>query len=164
MADRGLNQVTLTGFAGLAACVSSKCTPVQAEASWNVLASLTAPELAAPFPTGTRGPIRESQAATAAAWVGSDLQGGEGQKYFNVVAKSLRDQRLIAEIPVPGHAEFRRALSKGLTKTLTGSTPPAEALKDVAAEWRDIAKRQNLANTVSIRDCYRAVLGLLPGK
>lgn len=164
LADRGVNQVTLTGFAGLAACVSSKCTAQQAEASWNVLATLAAPEFAATFPPGTRGPCRESHVTNAATWIGSDLQSDEGQKYFNVVAKSLRDQGLVAEIPVPGHAEFRRALTKGLTKTISGSAPATDVLRDVAEEWRDIIKRQNLANSVSVRDCYRAVLGLPPGR
>lgn len=160
IADGGVNQVTLAGFAGLAAGVSARSSQVQAEAAWNLLAALTQGNLAVPFPPGTQGPCRESEAANAAAWVGTGLQGTESQRYLSVVAKSLRDKRVVAELPVPGHTEFRRALASAVTAALASQAESQPALAAAAQEWRLLIKDLDKTATISISDTYRASLGI----
>jgi len=95
-----------------------------------------------------------------ANWTGDELQDAERYKYLNAVSQTLRDTRLVTEMPVPGHAEFREALRDGVTSVLSGMAEPEPALKSVATRWQTIAKRRGGA--WKIRDAYRASLGLSP--
>jgi ABC-type glycerol-3-phosphate transport system substrate-binding protein len=153
-----VNYVPLCGFGGLCAAVSARSSPSEQEAAWHLLNTLIGETLSSAFPAATRTPCRESHVAQPAGWTGDELHDAERYKYLNAVSQSLRDTRLVAELPVPGHAEFRRALTEGLTSALSGQAGPEPALKAVAARWRTIADRHGGASKV--RDAYRVSLGL----
>jgi ABC-type glycerol-3-phosphate transport system substrate-binding protein len=159
LADKGIQQVTLCGFAGLAVAASSRNSVVETEASWNALARVRGSNYVSGFPAGVVGLCRESQLQNSAEAVGPGLEGAEAAVYANTVAASLRDLRLVAELPVAGRAEFRDHLSRALSKCLTGKQTPEEALHEAGQAWRDVVNRLGAA---TIRNNYRASLGLSP--
>jgi multiple sugar transport system substrate-binding protein len=158
-ADGKVNQVTLSGFGGLCAGVSSASTPLQAQAAWNVLATLSLDNIENAFPGAAKSPSRQSQLAKPAAWVGEELTADEAQRYLETAAASLRDTRLVPELPVVGHAQFRAALTEQLGEVLAGRAEPQTALSATAEKWRQIA---NDLGREKVRDSYRRSLGLRP--
>ena len=150
------NFVTLTGFSGLCAGIPSGTSAEQAGAALNLLKTLLLDE-STPFPPGARSPCWESQAQDAAAWTGKQLSGAEAGKYLAETAKSLRSRQQISELPVLGHAEFRAALTAGLTACLEKNQPPLEALQGVATEWQALLKKLGPTPVLS---SYRSALGL----
>ena len=131
---------------------------MQAEAAWNALTALCGPEMIATLPPGARSPCRESLASPA-AWVGRELQGSEAQEYLNAVGRSLRDLRVVAEIPVIGRSRFRQSLTDGLGKVLAKQEEPKAALESIAMQWRKHAVETGLEK---LRDNYRSMMSLPP--
>ncbi len=158
-ADKGIHQVTLCGFAGLAVGASSRNTPLQSEAAWNALRRVGGLNLTSGFPAGVVGLCRESQVQNPGNAIGIGLEGDEIMAYAGVVAEALRDTRLVAELPVAGRVEFRKALARSLEAPLSGSQTSEEALQGIAQEWRAIVNRIGAAK---FRDNYRLNLGLSP--
>lgn len=152
----GINQVTLTAFAGWMAGVSVGSSESPA-AAWNLLSSLTAPDASITFPPGTRSLCRYSQVADVSALITSELTTGEAQSYGNAVAESLSDTRVVAELPMVGRVALRRALTQGLTKVLEGTAEPEVALQGVAAAWREISDQ---TDSDRLMKSYRQSLGL----
>lgn len=158
-ADKGTHQVTLCGFAGLAIAASSRNSPVETAAAWNALAKVRGQTFASGFPAGIVGLCRESQLQNPAGAVGGDLDGDEAAACAAAIAQSLRDARLVAELPVPGRAEFLTALAKAVTPALAGTQSPEEALTEAADAWRMILDK---LGKEQIRDAYRVNIGLSP--
>jgi multiple sugar transport system substrate-binding protein len=159
LADKGVQHVTLCGFAGLAIGASSQNTPLQTEAAWNAFARLRGRDFTSGFPPGIAGLCRESQLANPADVVGPGLEAAEPEAYANAVAGSLRDLRLVAELPVAGRLEFRNSLTAAVGAVLSGSQSPDQALQQAGREWREIVDKIGAAR---IRDNYRLSLGLRP--
>jgi len=80
----------------------------------------------------------------------------EATAYANAVAQSLRDTRLVADLPVIGRRQFRETLSRPLAAAIDDSATPEQALQSAAREWREIIARLGPAK---LRDSYRASLG-----
>src|SRR5260370_13946611 len=104
-AEKGAYRVTLCGFAGWGIAASAAAQPREVEASWNALAKVRGRDGVSSFPAGVVGLCRESQLSNLAAIVGTGLEGEEATAYVNAVAQSLRDPRLVAELPVTGRDE-----------------------------------------------------------
>jgi ABC-type glycerol-3-phosphate transport system substrate-binding protein len=147
----------LCGFSGLAIGASSQNTTLQTEAAWNALAKVRGREFTSGFPPGITGLCRESQLLNPADAVGPGLEGPEVEAYATAVAASLRDLRLVAELPVTGRIEFRNSLAAAVEAALTGSQTPEQALQQAGREWREIVDK---IGTARIRDNYRLSLGL----
>jgi hypothetical protein len=152
-----VNHVTLTGFAGLCAGVPQGTTAEQSAAALNLLSSLLLGNVTT-APGAITSLCRESQTLDAATWVGKDVSAAEAGKYVSIVARSLRDRQQVGELPVLGHAEFRAALTTGLTAALERNLPPAEALNGIAEEWQKILKQ---LGTEPVLTSYRNALGLI---
>jgi len=159
LADKGIQQVTLCGFAGLAIGASSQNTALQTEASWNALAKVGGRDFMSGFPPGITGLCRESQLQNPGDLVGPGLEFPEAEAYANAVAASLRDVRLVAELPVTGRIRFRDSLAAAIGACLKGAQTPQEALQQAGREWRQIVEEIGAAR---IRDNYRLSLGLRP--
>jgi multiple sugar transport system substrate-binding protein len=158
-AEKGVQRVTLCGFAGWAVAASAAGSPREIEASWNALARVRGRDGVSGFPAGIIGLCRESQLSNPAAVVGTGLDGEEASAYANAVAQSLRDLGLVAELPVTGRDEFRSALATAILNALSGSQTPEQALQEVSRAWREIIARIGAAK---VRDSYRVNLGLSP--
>jgi multiple sugar transport system substrate-binding protein len=153
------SHVSYTGFAGLCAGIPRLGTadkPVQTEAALNLLASLLH-EADSTFPAGSRSLVRESDVTNAGAWGGTELTAEEAGSYMASVARGLRDRQQVSELPVVGHAQFRDALTKGLTATLENNVPPSESLKQVSAAWQEIMQK---VGRDEVLKSYRRALGL----
>jgi hypothetical protein len=84
----------------------------------------------------------------------------DGQdQYIAAVTSSLRSSRIVAELPVPGHARFRALLTQRLTEVLEDGRAPQEALQDLAGDWRRLISE---ADGSSVLNTYRWCLGLSP--
>ena len=157
-----VNHVTLTGFAGLAVGVSATSQPKQAEAAWNLAVTLAVERATSAFPNAAQSPCRQSQRGTALKWVGPNLSESEAQGYVGVVASSLRDTRLVVELPVVGRALYRQHLSDGIGQALAGELKAQDALREVAKQWRAVTARiiQETGDEHAVRDSYRRSLNL----
>jgi ABC-type glycerol-3-phosphate transport system substrate-binding protein len=158
-ADKGIQQVTLCSFSGMAIAASSRNSQLQTEAGWNALVAVAGRNMTAGFPAGVIGICRESQIQNPGETVGAELGGEEALAYAEAVGQSLRDPRVVSELPVAGRAEFRRALAASLGGALDGSQTAEAALQAAAREWRSIIERLGAAK---VRDDYRSNLGLSP--
>jgi multiple sugar transport system substrate-binding protein len=158
-AEKGVQRVTLCGFAGWAIAASSASSPRETEASWNALAKVRGRDGVSGFPAGVVGLCRESQLSNPAAIAGTGLAGEEATAYVNAVAQSLRDLQLVAELPAAGRDDFRSALARAITEALSGSQPAEQALQKASRAWHEIIARIGAAN---VRDSYRVNLGLSP--
>jgi ABC-type glycerol-3-phosphate transport system substrate-binding protein len=159
LTDKGTQRVTLCGFSGLAVAASSRNSTAQTEASWNALARVRGQNFVSGFPAGIVGLCRESQLQNPAEAAGPGLEAAEAEAYAGAVAASLRDARLVAELPVAGRVEFRNCLARVLSSCLAGSQTAEEALQEAGRGWREIVERIGAAK---IRNNYRASLGLSP--
>jgi hypothetical protein len=158
-AEKGVQRVTLCGFAGWAVAASSAGSPREIEASWNALARVRGRDGVSGFPAGIVGLCRESQLSNPAAVVGTGLDGEEASVYADALAQSLRDLRLVAELPVTRRDEFRSALATAISEALSGSQTAEQALQGASRAWREIIARIGAA---IVRDSYRVNLGLSP--
>ena len=155
-----VNRTTLTAFSGLCAGVSAGQTPDGRNAGWNLLRTLVIPQnIESAIPPAARSFCREGDVNFATGWVGEDLAPAEKQLYFFVVAESLRDRQLIAELAVVGRLQFRRALTDGLGSVLSGESSPAETLESVARKWRAISGEIGVRRVLN---SYRNSLNLPP--
>ncbi len=155
--DKGVSHVTLTAFSGWGIGASSASSRVQIEAAWNALLKVGGPDLDSGFPPAVIGLCRESQLQSGSYGPGRNADGASS--FANSVAQSLRDSRLVAELPIARRYEFRLALTRSLGTAIEGSKSPEEALQGTAAEWREIIARIGQSRH---RDNYRASLGLSP--
>jgi multiple sugar transport system substrate-binding protein len=158
VADKGINRVTLTAFSGWGVGASARNSVLQTEAGWNALARICGDNLTSGFPTGIVELCRESQLQSAGV-VNSKLESREAIMYAQAVAQSLRDTRLVADLPVKGRRLFRETLTHALLAAIDESATPEQALHAAARDWREIVGQLGAA---SVRDSYRASLGLSP--
>lgn len=158
LADKSINRVTLTGFSGWGVGTSARCSVLQAEASWNALIKLCSSSLTTGFPPGIVGLCRESQLQSAGG-LETHLEARDAILYANAVAQSLRDTRLVADVPMIGRRQFRQSLASALTSAIGGSETSELALQTAARDWREIIGKIGAAK---VRDSYRVTLGLSP--
>ena len=157
--EKGIQRVTLCGFTGWAVATSSASSPREREASWHALSKVHGRDGVSGYPAGIIGLCRESQLANPAACAGYELSADETAAWAEAVAQSLRDLRLVAELPVAGRDDFRSALAESIAPALSGTQTAEQALQEVSRRWRDIVARVGAA---SVRDSYRMNLGLSP--
>jgi multiple sugar transport system substrate-binding protein len=159
--DRGreTNYATLAPVGGLAIGVSKSTPEKTAEAAWNLVAFLTADRYEQALATVAKSACRESQVAKGVDWLGAELHTDELYGYLAVTAESLRPTNPSPELPLIARAEFRQALTDGISAALDGKVQPDAALKGVAERWQAISARIGVEK---IRDSYRAGLGISP--
>ncbi len=155
-----VNRAGVVGFAGTFAGVSAAAKPLESQAAWNLLEVLLEPANAPlAFPGAMRGPCRTSAVGTPSEFVSRGLTASEAIEYVSAIEQTLRDPKLVAALPVPGHADFMASLSKGLTRALAGDEPSETILRDIEREWTALVDRLGRDR---IRDTYRRTLGLRP--
>lgn len=157
--DADANHATLAPIGGLAITVP-KATPAErAEAAWNLVTFLSVDRFQQALANVPKSVCRESQLAKAVDWIGPELRTDELYGYLAVTSESLRTTNLSPELPVIGRAEFRKALTEGLTAALEKKATPEAALKEVADRWKAISAGFGVER---IRDSYRDCIGLSP--
>jgi hypothetical protein len=81
----------------------------------------------------------------------------EALDYVRAAGDSLRDGRVVAELPVIGRQRFRDALTAALGPALSGESQPQAALSAAANRWREITAELGPEN---VRKSYRRSLNL----
>lgn len=153
------HRVTLAGYAGLCAVVSSKTNEGTRPVAWSLATSLTLDENAM-MPAGTLSATRETDLGRGDQVVGPELNAQERGGYLDVVAKSLRDRQFALEMPVPGREKFLAALNKHLTAGLGDlKVTPEQVVQQVEGDWKKLVEEVGVKQ---VRDCSRIVLGLRP--
>jgi hypothetical protein len=158
LAGKGVNYVTLTAFAGYGVGAAAGNSVLQTEAGWNALVKVCRADLSSDFPPGVVGLCRESQLQNTGI-VESGLAGHEERLYANAVAQSLRDTRLVADLPLVARRQFRQALARALASARDDWESPEQVLQGAARDWREIIGQLGVAK---VRDGYRVSLGLSP--
>jgi multiple sugar transport system substrate-binding protein len=157
--EKGVQRVTLCGFAGWAVAASSASAPREIQASWNALAKVRGRDGVSGYPAGIVGLCRESQLSNPAAVAGAGLSADETAAWADAVSQGLRDLRLVVELPVTGREDFRSALAAAIAPALSGAQAAEPALEEATRLWREIITRLGAA---AVRDSYRINLGLSP--
>lgn len=154
--EAGPNFVTLTGFSGTCAALPKNDSPVTTEAVANLWQTLLQ-DSAAPLPPGLLGPTRELHTGEGGMFLGAELSPSEAGQYLAAVAKSLRDEHLILELPCVGREKFRAALTAELTTALNDPAQADGMLARTAAQWKTLLQELGVE---AVRDSYRRALGL----
>lgn len=158
--DKGVNAPALCGFAGLAAAVVLPAKHLEEPAAFNFLGSVcSTSQFEQAFATIPKGPVRESQSATAPAWFGPELSTAEADQYCDAVAQSLRDPQVVFELPVAGAEEFRTAGSNCLGTLLKGEASVEQCLNAMQQAFEAIVERHGAD---VMRDSHRRGLGMPP--
>jgi len=154
--ESAASHIPFTGFAGLCAGIPSSTSAKEADAALNLLSALIH-EADSSFPSGSRSPVREADMTNRGAWVGQELSAEEAGDYVATVARCLRDRQQVSELPVIGHAEFRAALTRGISQAIEANRPATEALSSVSDEWNQILTKLGQERVLT---SYRRALGL----
>ena len=159
--DEPINRCTLTAFDGLCAGVSADASQLEQRAAWELLVQIAVEtrKLTHVFPPQTRSLCRESQLSMPDLWTTEDLSSDEADQVVKAIAASLRDTRLVAELPVAGRTRFRAALSSGIGRFLADEATAEDSLKQVADEWRIISAD---IGAETVLNSYRSSIGLSP--
>ncbi len=139
-----VNVAGVAGSDGWAMAVSSRCTPDEATAAWNLLGTIALGHLSDAFPGAMRGVCRISQQSNAAEWLTGELTPGEAQQAAAAIADTLDDAALAFDLPVIESERYRAALAEQLGRFLFTQQEPspgaAQALSNVAGSWNEISK------------------------
>ena len=154
------SRTTLCGFGGLCVGVAALANDVEAQAAWNLLATIAVENTNAAFPEATKSMCRQSQRDVAVMWLGDELTNDERQQYLDVVTESLNDRNLVAELPILKRDQFQLTLTHGISDVLASKKSPQESLDNVASKWREIVGSNDDADQVL--NSYRHSLGLPP--
>lgn len=154
------NRVTLIGFRGLAACVSSEAAEPAQRTAWRVWSAFDSQDAAtADGESMMHRLCRTSLAAAATPNPPAHWPAGEWREYVQAVTTSLDATRTAFDLPFPRRAEFRRRLTDRLSEAIDGTRPSADALEQAAHDWQALCDElgaRRVLNTV------RACSGLSP--
>ncbi len=159
-----LNRPTLvdwggTGFGGAVAGVVAGGEGVANDAALHFLASVVVATGGKTVPKELRGAVRQSQLDSPEDFASIDWPSYSVPQVVAAGAASLGRDNIVCELPVPGRAMFRTALSRALEKALTSDADSAELLKDVETEWARIVAEIGIDK---MRSAYRESLGFRP--
>jgi multiple sugar transport system substrate-binding protein len=147
----------ICGFEGMAIGVDAPAGGGRNAAAWNLLATLAGDHFGSNWASLPKSPCRESQVGTATGWNESGLTVEEASQAVDATAQSLRDDQLVADLPIPSAADFHRVTDETIGKVLQSELDPAGAVQHLQAAFEQIVSRIGAA---SIRADYRRGLGL----
>jgi len=146
----------LCGFDGSALGIGKPATG-SPDAAGNLLTVLAGEQFENNWASLPKSVCRESQVSFAASWHETGLMIEESSQGVDETAQSLRDVQLVADLPIEGAQEFRKAVELSLGKVVTGDMDPDTAIQAMQADFKEILSRRP-ANF--IRSAYRKGLGL----
>lgn len=153
--DGRVNRVTLVGFEGLAACVSSRVPAPARHTAWRVWSAFDAHDAATADGTVLmRRLCRTSVAASAAPNPPPDWRTSEWREYVRAVTVALDGARTAFDLPFPRRAEFRRRLTARLTAAIDGTVSPTESLQQTADDWQALCQELGVRRVLNTaRQC-----------
>lgn len=153
--DGAPNRVTLVGFGGLAACVSSRVAEPARRTAWRVWLEFDAHDA-----TTADGALlmhrlcRASIAVSAAPNPPSDWRTSEWRDYVKAVTVALDGTRTAFDLPFPHRAEFRGRLTTRLSEAIEGTTSAAEALERTSGDWQALCEELGIRRVLNTaRQC-----------
>ncbi len=147
----------LCGFDGMTIGVSLPNASSKASVAWHLLSTLTGEQFESNWASLPKSPCRESQTGTASSWNESGLTIEESGRAIDATALMLRDNQLVADLPLPDAAEFRAVTEETIGKLLKAELDPATTIRQLHAEFEQIVSR---IGADMIRADYRRGLGL----
>ena len=153
-----INFVTFQGFNGHVLVV-----PIAAEnpeAAWSLISYLAAPEVRAQAMTeGYLGvdPSSYSQLEAVDKWVEAGMDEESAMGYLAMIRDALENPNSIADLRLPGFAQYQDAIELAVSLALSGQATPQEALDQAATEWNNITERIGREQQLQL---YRESLGL----
>ena len=101
--------------------------------------------------------FRESHLDSPADWVEKGVSPGAAVEYGTLTEQTLRRERRLFCLRIPGRDEYLAALDKAVHAAVSEDQSPQEALAGAAAEWTEITERLGTEGQLS---AYRGSLGL----
>ena len=126
-------------------------------AAWHLLSNLVGESFESNWAALPKSVCRESQTSTATSWYETGLTVEEMSRSVDASALTLRDGQLVADIPVPEAAEFRKVTSSVLGKLLAAELDPAQMCQQLQSEFEQIVTR---IGAEKLKADYRRGLGL----
>ena len=156
-AQSGVHAPSLCAFDGMALGVSLPQESGGESAAWHLMSTLAGEEFESNWASLPKSPCRESQVGTAASWQDAGLTSEEASQAVDAAAQMLRDNQLVADLPIPNSGEFRRVTQQVLGKVLKQELDPASAIRELQTEFQRLAQQ---AGFEKVRADNRRGLGL----
>ena len=153
----GVHGPTLSGFDGWAIGVGTADSGNGTDAALNLLASLAGDQFESNWASLPKTPCRESQVTTAASWHESGLTLEEASKAVDTAALTLRDNQVVADLPIPKSSQFRQATNEVIARLLKEEFDATAAVQQWQVDFATIVKE---IGADTIRADYRRGLGL----
>ena len=151
---------SLCAFDGMAIGVGLPAEGGKDAAASHLLSTLAGEQFASNWASLPKSPCRESQVGTATSWNESGLTVDEASRAIDATAQVLRDDQLVAELPIPHAAKFRRVTDEAIwTLRFHELDPAAAAIQQLQASFEHLVSRKGAA---AMRADYRRGLGLPP--
>ncbi|MBS0202326.1 MAG: extracellular solute-binding protein [Planctomycetes bacterium] len=147
----------LCAFDGMALGVSLPKDSTGESAAWHLMSTLAGEQFELNWAALPKSPCRESQVGTATSWQDSGLTLEESSQAVDATAQMLRDNQLVADLPIPNSGDFRRATAQVLEKVLTHELDAANAIQLLQSEFQRLVEQAGLDE---IRAANRRGLGL----
>lgn len=147
----------LCGFDGMAIGIAATDSGKGTDAAWNLLTTLAGDQFEANWSSLPKSVCRESQVANAANWNESGLTAEESSRAVDATALSLRDNQVVAELPIANSERYRQATADIVGKLVKNDVDAAAAMQQLQEAFSKIADE---AGAESIRTQYRRGLGL----
>lgn len=153
-----INKVTFQGFNGHVWVVPKAAKNV--EAAWSLVSYIDTPEartLAMVAPGTGVQPSSYAQLKAIDVWVGAGFTEEDAKGYVGMIEDALGNKNSIADLRLPGFAEYQDAIELAVSIALAKQATPQEALDAAAKTWNEITDR--LGRDLQLK-LYREALGL----
>ena len=101
--------------------------------------------------------FRQSHLNSPSVWVEKGISPSAAAEYAALTDQTLRRERRLFCLRIPGRAEYLGALDKAVHAAVSGEQTPQAALAQAASEWAQITERLGVDTQLS---AYRDSLGL----
>ncbi|MBL8849990.1 MAG: extracellular solute-binding protein [Planctomycetaceae bacterium] len=157
-ADGSPSQVTVVGFTGYAVGASQGVDDTTRHAAWNLWTELRKPTGQDDLPFGV-AVCRAGDVAAAARQPAGGFTASEWRRHVEETTAALQETRVLLELPLPEASRFRESLARRVTQAIEGTSTPAAALEQAAADWQSLIDELGDRRVVSV---YRQCHGLSP--
>lgn len=156
--DNAPSRVTVVGFGGFAACAPAAGDPVLRDAAWQLWTSLRRPGDDDRLPFGP-DVCRSADVPAASRLTGPGFTVDEWRRHIAVTVAARQNTRVLLDLPLPQAPRFRQTLTARLNEALAGTSAPADALQQAAADWRGLIDELGRDRVLA---AYRQCHGLAP--
>ena len=151
--------VPILGISGRLGSIVKECRNVTA--AMNLLFFLSGPELSGQISSASKHTtlFRESHLGQVDRWLGPQYGSESARSYGAVIEQSFNQPLCLQSLRIPGRHRYMAVLDEAVWASVTGKSPPREALRSAAQQWEKIS--DELGRDTQ-RSAYAQSIGLEP--